>query len=86
MRSVEGKMKEYKAWWLDQLPIILDTRIPKQSCDYKQSGRRDIDRPRRRCEAELRTGRFSMPILLRRHSVDRRRQIIHDAPSRSIMF
>jgi hypothetical protein len=42
------KIIEYKCKWKAHLQRMKHTRIPLQAYKYQPSGRRDIDRPRRR--------------------------------------
>jgi hypothetical protein len=43
------KIIEYRNKWKARLQRLEYTRIPLQAYKYQPSGKRDIDRPRRRC-------------------------------------
>jgi hypothetical protein len=50
--SIEDKMKEYKARWLEHMHRMDDTRIPEEAFHYRLSRRRDICHLRKRQKAE----------------------------------
>jgi len=58
--SIEDKMKEYGAWWLEYLKEMDDTIIAKQIFHYTLRGRRDISCPRQRWKVKTGAGTYAL--------------------------
>jgi hypothetical protein len=48
--GIQDVRSKHKQNWINHLERMDNTRHPKHACDYKSRGRRDGERPRKRCQ------------------------------------